>query len=492
MNFKLLNFKLLNSKLLNSKLLTLLCVGLIAGTMPVDDGRGTLRISDNKRFFADQDGKPFFWLADTGWLLFTRLTREEADRYLTDRQRKGFNVVQVMVVQSLRTVNAYGDSALAGRDLGAPRVTEGASFENPEAYDYWDHVDYIVDKAAEKGIKIGMVPIWGNAVKNGKTSPAQAQAYARFLGQRYGNRPNIVWMNGGDVQGDVVPEIWEAIGSTLKAEDPNHLITFHPFGRMQSSKWFHDREWLDFNMFQSGHRTYAQDHEAKDLRYGEDNWRYVEADYARRPLKPTLDGEPSYENIWHGLHDKTQPVWTADDVRRYAYWSVFAGGCGFTYGNNAVMQMRHARGTGAIPIAVQASTGNPNPGSTAAAVKLPSWEEAIDDPGAGQMVHLKNLMLSKPYFERLPDQSLIAENGERYNRLMATRGRDYALIYTWNGRDMKVNMGKIGGASVNASWYDPRTGETRVLGKIENRGIKTFNPPGEVRNGNDWVLVLEK
>lgn len=454
---------------LNLKLLMLLCAGFIAGTKPVYSQSKTLKISENGRFFTDQDGEPFFWLADTGWLLFNRLTREEADRYLTDRQQKGFNVVQVMVVQALRTVNVYGDSALTNHDLGVPKVTDGNTFERSEEYDYWDHVDYVVEKAAEKGIKIGMVPIWGNAVKNGKTSAAQARAYAQFLARRYRDRSNIVWINGGDIQGDVVPDVWEAIGSTLRAEDPNHLITFHPFGRMQSSKWFHDRDWLDFNMFQSGHRTYAQDNEARDLRYGEDNWRYVEADYARTPIKPVLDGKPSYENIWYGLHDKTLPVWTADDVRRYAYWSVFAGACGFTYGNNGVMQMRYARDP-----------------------KLPSWEEAIDDPGAGQMIHLKNLMHSKPYFERVPDQSLLAENGERYDRLLATRGKDYALIYTWNGRVMKINMGKIGGAKLNASWYDPRTGQTRVLGKITNRGIKTFDPPGEVRNGNDWVLVLEK
>lgn len=454
---------------LNLKLLMLLCAGFIAGTKPVYSQSKTLKISENGRFFTDQDGEPFFWLADTGWLLFNRLTREEADRYLTDRQQKGFNVVQVMVVQALRTVNVYGDSALTNHDLGVPKVTDGNAFERSEEYDYWDHVDYVVGKAAEKGIKIGMVPIWGNAVKNGKTSAAQARAYTQFLARRYRGRSNIVWINGGDIQGDVVPDVWEAIGSTLRAEDPNHLITFHPFGRMQSSKWFHDRDWLDFNMFQSGHRTYAQDNEAKDLRYGEDNWRYVEADYARTPIKPVLDGEPSYENIWYGLHDKTLPVWTADDVRRYAYWSVFAGACGFTYGNNGVMQMRYARDP-----------------------KLPSWEEAIDDPGAGQMIYLKNLMHSKPYFERVPDQSLLAENGERYDRLLATRGKDYALIYTWNGRDMKINLGKIGGAKLNASWYDPRTGQTRVLGKVTNRGIKTFDPPGGVRNGNDWVLVLEK
>ena len=472
---------------MNAKLICLLCAGLIAGTKPVYSQSKTLKLSENRRFFSDQDGKPFFWLADTGWLLFNRLTREEADRYLADRQQKGFNVVQVMVVQALRTVNVYGDSALINHDLSTPKVTEGRTFEHSEEYDYWDHVDYVVGKAAEKGIKIGMVPIWGNAVKNGKTSPAQAKAYAQFLAQRYRDRQNIVWINGGDIQGDVVPEIWEAIGSTLRTEDPNHLITFHPFGRMQSSKWFHDREWLDFNIFQSGHRTYAQDNEAKDLRYGEDNWRYVEADYARQPVKPVLDGEPSYENIWHGLHDKTLPVWTADDVRRYAYWSVFAGACGFTYGNNGVMQMRKQR-----TVSAQARAGAQVSVSPTMDSKMALWNEAIDDPGAGQMVHLKNLILSKPYFERVPDQSLIAENGERYDRLLATRGKDYALIYTWNGRDMKINMGKIGGAKVNASWYDPRTGQTKVLRKIENKGIKTFNPPGEVRNGNDWVLVLEK
>lgn len=485
-----MNSKLMTQKFSTIRFLLLICAGVIAGTKPVFSQSKTLQVSENRRFFTDANGKPFFWLADTGWLLFTRLTREEAAHYLTDRQQKGFNVVQVMVVQALRSVNAYGDSALTNRDLGLPKVTEGAAFADADQYDYWDHVDYIVDLAAQKGIKIGMVPIWGNAVKNGKTSPAQAKAYAQFLARRYRDRPNIVWLNGGDIQGDVVPEVWEAMGSTLRAEDPHHLITFHPFGRMQSSKWFHDRDWLDFNMFQSGHRTYAQDHEAKDLRYGEDNWRYVQTDYARQPVKPVLDGEPSYENIWHGLHDKTLPVWTADDVRRYAYWSVFAGASGFTYGNNAVMQMRHARGAGGQASSEQATTQAAVP--TAGSPKLPSWEDALHDPGAAQMVHLKNLMLSKPYFERIPDSTLVAENGERYDRLLATRGKDYAFIYTWNGRQMKINTGKMGASRVTASWFDPRTGKYSKIGVIKNKEIQTFDPPGEVRNGNDWVLVLEK
>ncbi len=52
------------------------------------------------------------------------------------------------------------------------------------------------------------------------------------------------------------------------------------------------------------------------------------------------------------------------------------------------------------------------------------WYVALDDRGFNQMKHLKNLMLSLPYFERVPDRSIIAgENGERYNRLLATRGQ---------------------------------------------------------------------
>jgi hypothetical protein len=29
-----------------------------------------LKVSANKRFFQTAGGKPFFWLGDTGWLLF--------------------------------------------------------------------------------------------------------------------------------------------------------------------------------------------------------------------------------------------------------------------------------------------------------------------------------------------------------------------------------------------------------------------------------------
>ncbi len=101
-------------------------------------------------------------------------------------------------------------------------------------------------------------------------------------------------------------------------------------------------------------------------------------------------------------------------------------------------------------------------------------------------------MLSKPYFDRVPDPSLVAQQGEKYNYLAATRGKDYAFVYTYNGRDIKVNMGKISGAKVNASWYDPRNGSVQEIGTFSNKGVVNFNPPGEQKDGNDWVLILDK
>ena len=162
---------------------------------------GRLKISTNKRYFTTTDGKPFFWLGDTGWLLFSKLNREDAETYLEDRRKKGFNVIQVMVLHSLSVVDAYGDSALIHKNVATPRVTAGSTFGNKSEYDYWDNVDYIVDLAASKGIYIAMVPVWGSNVKSGGVTQKQAKLYAAFLAERYKNRPNVIWMNGGDIPG---------------------------------------------------------------------------------------------------------------------------------------------------------------------------------------------------------------------------------------------------------------------------------------------------
>jgi hypothetical protein len=90
-----------------------------------------LKVSENNRYLVDENGNPFFWLGDTGWLLFSKLTREEAEIYLSDRADKGYNVIQVMVLHSLDVINAYGDSALIGKNVSTPLVTEGKIMKIP-------------------------------------------------------------------------------------------------------------------------------------------------------------------------------------------------------------------------------------------------------------------------------------------------------------------------------------------------------------------------
>jgi hypothetical protein len=440
----------------------------------VDQSLPLLKISENKHFLVNENNNPFFWLGDTGWLLFKKLNRDEAEKYLEDRKHKGFNVIQVMVLHDINNaVNAYGDSAFTNRDISQPKVTPGNSFSNSEAYDFWDHTDFIIDLAASKGIYMALVPMWGSNIKDKKVNPENAAVYSSWLAKRYKDCSNIIWLNGGDIYGTDSIEVWKAIGNSLRENDPNHLITFHPRGRMQSSMWFHKEPWLDFNMIQSGHRRYDQDD--TELAYGEDNWRYIETDYKLIPAKPTIDGEPSYEGIPQGLHDTLQPYWNADDVRRYAYWSVFAGGFGFTYGHNAVMQFY--------------KPGETEPPAYGAKI---FWEPALNEPGAQQMKYLKELMLSRPFLERVPDQSLIAEKqGEKYDYQVATKGKNYAFIYTYTGCIMTIAMGKIEGEKVKASWFCPRDGKWQEIGEFDNTGKLEFMPPGGLQNGNDWVLVLD-
>ena len=459
--------------------ISVLAVVLIACSTQKDNtltGMQALKVSENGRYLVTADGEPFFWLGDTGWLLFNKLKREEADTYLEDRAKKGFNVVQVMVLHDVpNSVNAYGDSALINKNVATPDTTQGKSFTDSTQYDFWDHVDYVIDKAAENGIYMALVPVWGSNVKAGHVNQQQAKAYSEFLANRYKDRTNIIWLNGGDIPGSDSLAVWKVIGTTIKQLDTTHLMTFHPRGRTASSEWFHNEPWLDFNMVQSGHRRYDQDTSAKEKRhFGPDNWKYMDYDYSLSPVKPTIDGEPSYEGIPHGLHDTTEIRWTDSDVRRYGYWSVFSGAFGYTYGQNSVMQMHLASD------------------STSAYGSKELWSAAINAPGASQMIHLKNLMLSRPFLERVPDQSLVAgQNGEKYERVLATRGKNYAFLYTYTGKDFSVNMGKIEGEKVKASWFSPRDGKITEVGEFDNKGTKEFNPPGDAKDGNDWVLILD-
>jgi len=254
-----------------------------------------------------------------------------------------------------------------------------------------------------------------------------------------------------------------------KGDGGSHLITFHPPGGAGSSKWLHDETWLDFNMRQNGHTV-------------EFTGRYdqTRTDYDRQPVKPVLDAEPIYED--HPVSFKANEFGhsIAADVRRAAYWDLFGGAFGHTYGNHAVWQMW-------VPL--RGPVNNP----------LMPWNEAIEQPGAAQMQHARRLLESRPFLTRVPDDSVIVETkiptampGAGTRRFSATRDEtgSYAMVYAPVGRPFKVRMEKITGPKVKAWWYNPRDGGATAIGEFPNIGEREFLPPnpGEAL---DWVLVLD-
>lgn len=425
-----------------------------------------LQVSNNKRYLQTADGKPFFWLGDTAWELFHRLSREEADTYLKNRANKKFTVIQAVVLaemDGLRVPNAYGDTPLTDNDPTKPNEA------------YFQHVDYIIKKAESLGLYIGLLPTWGDKIFQDRWGAGpeiftvdNAKIYGARLGKRYKDQKNIIWILGGDrnprnendiaIWRSMAAGIEKGVGSASKA-----LITYHPQPNELkdggSSKWFHNESWLDFNMLQTGHCR-------------ENNiWDRIRYVYDLSPTKPVIDGEAIYEDHPVCFNANDLGISSAYDVRKHAWLDVFAGAFGHTYGCHDIWQMYA-----------------PNRESINGA-HIP-WYVAVDLPGAGQMKHLRNLVESRPMFDRVPDATLINDARGNNDRIQATRGKDYLFVYSSEGKSFVVNHGTISGSELTATWYNPRNGEIKAIGKVDNKGSSEFTPPTN-GYGQDWVLVLD-
>ena len=148
-----------------------------------------LKVADNHRYLQYEDGKPFLYLGDTAWELFHRLNREEATFYLTNRVSKGFTVIQAVILPQLGGLgapNAYGDLPLVNNDPTKPNEA------------YFRHVDFIVNKAEELGLFVGMLPTWGSnwALGKGVFNPANAREFGRFLASATKTSPSSGYSEG--------------------------------------------------------------------------------------------------------------------------------------------------------------------------------------------------------------------------------------------------------------------------------------------------------
>jgi hypothetical protein len=426
----------------------------------VDLKHGKLKISENKRFLIHEDGTPFFYLGDTGWELVHRLNKEETEKYLENRRAKGFTVIQAVALaelDGLNTPNAEENKPLIDNDPLKPNEA------------YFIHVDWVIRKAAEKGIFIGLLPTWGDKVdKRWGAGPVifnkdNAFKYGQWIGKRYRDFPNIIWINGGDRDGggDNTP-VWNALAEGIKSVDKNHLMTFHPWGERSSSEWFHNSSWLDFNMCQTGHgqRSYAI---YKQI---------IVRDYDLKPVKPCFDGEPRYEDHPVGWNPNVLGWFNDEDIRQALYWNLFSGSFGHTYGCHPIWQMK-------------------TPEREAIGLVRNNWYDVLDLPGAWDLIHARRLFESRSFLSRVPDQSMIVPSYyPETDYVVATRGNGYAFVYFPTGWSAEIILDKLGAKSVTAYWYDPRKGESKLIDTISGTGTRKFTPPSNGR-GNDWILVLD-
>lgn len=427
-----------------------------------------LKISPNGHFLQYQDGTPFFWLGDTGWDLFFKLNLNQIKTYLDNRAAKGFNVIQAVALpeqNGLVVPDRYHQLPFNHQDPAQPNGQ------------YFKLIDSTIQLAAARHIYIGLLPTWGDKVTKlwGKGpvvfDSVNAYTYGKWLGSRYKEAWNIIWIIGGDRPAFIDTMDWRPVWRAMvrgirEGTGGKALITYHPSGESSSTRfWSNDSTTLDVNMMQSGHRTH-------DIPV----WEWVRRDYHLKPAKPVLDGEPNYED--HPVNWNPKNGYFRDyDVRKQIYRSVFSGTCGVTYGHNSIFQFY-------------------GPGDRKINYADRYWTEALDRPGAFQAGYLKKLILSRPSLTRVPDQSMITDGQGKDHAHYITAFRDaegtYAMIYMPVGQKIRIKTASIHAKKIKAWWVNPKTGKVAksFSFKAKQQDDRWFTSP-ETGPGNDWVLVLD-
>lgn len=423
----------------------------------------SLRVSDNKRFLAHENGTPFFYLADTAWELLHRLDRTETEIYLQDRADKGFTVIQTVALaelDGLRVPNAFGEVPFIDLDPTKPNEA------------YWEHVDWVVDRANELGLFVGLLPTWGDkwnlkwGVGPEIFTPTNARAYGEWIARRYADK-SVIWILGGDRPLETL-EHWKIIQAMAEGVDAGDggrgLITYHPGGNQDFVTDLHKEPWLDFTMIQSGHGE-----------TGLRNYQRIAELYALPPTKPVMDGEPCYE-----AHPVMGPSWrwsngfryTDFHARRAAYWNVFSGACGHTYGAHGIWQMYD-----------EARWPENNPENY--------WHEEIHLAGSGQLTNLRKLIESRPHLTRIPAPEMVVVQPENpIEHIVAARDAEgsCAFVYSPMKNEIELDLTVLFAGQIRASWFDPRTGDAEVIGEFAPSANVVFKTPD---TGPDWVLILD-
>ncbi len=425
-----------------------------------------LRVSPDGHFLQHADGTPFFYLADTAWMLANKLTEAEARRLFEDRAAKGFTAIQAVVFRDMfevNTPNVYGVRPFAGEaELHAVEI-------NPRWIEY---VVRLTNVAAEYGLVMAWLPTWGDKWNEHSNSAGpvvmderSGEAYCHDLSDALGECENVIWILGGDspIRTQAHADIVRAMAHGIRAgASGDRLISYHPSGG-SSSAIFHAEAWLDINAVQSGH-----------ARLNVPNYRSIETFYHTSPPKPCLDFEPNYEGMpvgfgrQNGIEPEQRAFFDDYDVRRSLYRSVLAGAAGFTYGCDPVRQIYR-------------------PGDRCHAWDgrcIETWSEALDAPGSSQLQLLKQRLLERSYFSRLPAQELLLEpksDGADHPVAHAAVARcsegGYIMVYVPIRQMLTIDTSVLAARRLRVSVYGPEACVCRRSWEMDNEGVFRYIPP---------------
>lgn len=398
-------------------------------------------VSPDHRYLVDQSGKPFLIQGDAAWSLISGLTKEDAEAYLDDRHRKGFNTVIVNLIEHhfAGPVNRYGEMPF----------TKTGDFSTPNEK-YFEHADWVIRKAAEKGIQVFLAPVYLGYIGTEEgwveevlaNGPEKCRNWGRYVGKRYAGYSNIVWLIGGDRNPDSARAGVDAIVQGIKEFDHKHLFTAHCHPENSAIDQYKDEGWLDFNTTYTYNIVHAM----------------LLRDYQRKPVMPYVLIESTYE----GEHNAS-----AVQIRRQAYWAILSGATGQFMGNRPIWLFD------------------------------PGWREALDYVGSKDMERLGKFFATRPWYELIPDENhevvvdgLGEFRGLDYLTAARTKSGETVIAYMPTARTITVDLAKVSGTQARAVWFSPRTGKSEPIGTFPTSAVNNkhqFVPPGD----GDWILLLD-
>lgn len=433
------------------------------GNVPSSNVVYQLKVSSNQRYLVDQNNVPFLITGDAEQAMIGALSEMDANTVFTNRQDAGINSVWVHVLCGQSYPGCYADGSTF--DGIHPFTTPGdLSTPNPA---YFTRVDHILALADSHNLTVFLSPIetinWMKVLRSNGTT--KAFNYGVFLGNRYKNTPNLVWIHGNDFQSWQTPSddaVVRAVADGIKSVDPNHLHTveldYPTSASLNDSSWSSD---LGLNLAYSYYSTYDQ----------------VLREYNRTNFIPVYFHEGVYEfqNYAGGY---TGP----HELCTQAYWTQLSGAAGNFYGNRYIFRFESG------------------------------WQNHLSDTGFREFSYWHTFFSTRPWFNLIPDQThTVATAGygtyEPISAAVIGNTRNYAATaYTPDGRlvlsyiptnttsAVSIDMSKLSGLTT-ARWFDPTTNSYQSIADLSfsNSGTRSFIPPATTHydGSHDWPLVLE-